>query len=281
MKDITFDLYRYQLLPKDRYFQGDLFGEIKSIDELIQNKNKLFSEALKRVQRFKSRKTPILHKLLLEEDEFYLYRFAANRAIKIETQDFTEEEIESWPSFLVGIWNDPQKQFILVQERREAFQHSEAVVRAIVDSVDYFLSDKQLRVLSEPLFNEEAFWNIIKKHTGKVREIRFELITPNLANISNVLSDALKKFAIRTNTSRTQIDIAADPDAALSIQHEDDQIEGLVKYASDGGGDISIKVRGLKTRIHTSKSKKTIDISEIELSGNNDGIIKALKELVK
>lgn len=38
MKNISFSLYRYQILPKDRYFQGDLFGEIKTVEDLIAKK---------------------------------------------------------------------------------------------------------------------------------------------------------------------------------------------------------------------------------------------------
>ncbi len=34
MKSIKFNLYRYQLLPKHRFFQGDLFGDLKSIKDL-------------------------------------------------------------------------------------------------------------------------------------------------------------------------------------------------------------------------------------------------------
>lgn len=44
---IFFNLYRYQLLPKDRFFQGTLFGEINSVEELIEQKNKLFQQQLK------------------------------------------------------------------------------------------------------------------------------------------------------------------------------------------------------------------------------------------
>jgi len=31
---MQFELYRYQILPKDRFFEGDLFDGIKTIDEL-------------------------------------------------------------------------------------------------------------------------------------------------------------------------------------------------------------------------------------------------------
>ncbi len=38
----TFDLYRFQILPLNRYYQGNLFDNINSINELIEKKNQIF-----------------------------------------------------------------------------------------------------------------------------------------------------------------------------------------------------------------------------------------------
>ncbi len=47
MKSINFNLYRYQILPKDRHFQGTLFGNIKTIEDLILKKNDFLYEIIK------------------------------------------------------------------------------------------------------------------------------------------------------------------------------------------------------------------------------------------
>jgi hypothetical protein len=44
-------------------------------------------------------------------------------------------------------------------------------------------------------------------------------------------------------------------------------LKGMVEYASKGGGNISLKIRGLSKRVHTNKSKRSINIAEFEVEG--------------
>ena len=176
-KNISFDLFRYQILPRSRTLQWDLFSGIKSLDDLLARKNDIFFRALGKVQIFKTRRTIIRHKILFQDKDQILYRFAANRALKRETREFTEEEIENWPSFFVYIWNNPLKQFIAIQRRWSAFQKTEVVVKSIADAVNEVLGMLNLRVLAEALFLESEFWALIDQHAGRIRDIRFELIT--------------------------------------------------------------------------------------------------------
>lgn len=267
-KVLRFEIYRYQLLPKDRFFQGELFSEIKSVEDLLEKKNDIFQEKIKEIKKFRGKKAEIISKLLHEDKDFLLYRFAANRALTLETEDFKEEEIENWPSFLFAIWNDPDKQLIAIQERKEAFSHTESAVRAFEKTINFQLVDRQLRIYIEPLFKEEAFWKIIQNYQNRIKEITFELITPNMANISEVLSDELKDFAKGTNTGKTKLAIASDPESALNIKKDNTKVDGLVKYSSEGGGNISVKVSGVKRRIQTSRTKKSFEIGEIEINSN-------------
>ncbi|TAN38680.1 MAG: hypothetical protein EPN23_01995 [Verrucomicrobia bacterium] len=210
-----------------------------------------------------------------------LYRFAANRSLTRETENFTEEEIENWPSFFVYIWNAPDEQLIAVQERWNAFQQTEVVAKAIIDSVDLDLGRNNLRAHIEALFFENAFWDLVSQNVGKIKDIRFELITPNMANISGVLSDDLKQFAKSTNAAQTTLDIQADPDSAITIDVKDEKLKGLVTYSSEGGGNISVKIRGISRRIHTKKSKKHLDVDEVEFTGRDPKeIVDLLKGLL-
>lgn len=268
-KSISLDLFRYQILPKSRSFQPDLFGDITSLEDLLFRKNELFFAALKDTAKFQTRRTVIRHRVLFEDASSILYKFAANRSITRETENFTEEEISNWPSFLVYVWNVPEKQIIAVQERWNAFQQTEVVAEAIIDAVNFTLGRRNLRAHVEPMFHENVFWKIVSDNAGKLRDIRFELITPNMSNIAGVLSEELKDFAKNTNTAQTTLDIQADPDSTILIDPDDERLKGIVKYSSDGGGNISIKIRGISKRINTKKSKRHIDISELEIEGKN------------
>lgn len=45
-KSTVFKLFRYQLLPIDRFLQGNLLTGVSTIDELVSRKNEFFSEAI-------------------------------------------------------------------------------------------------------------------------------------------------------------------------------------------------------------------------------------------
>ncbi|KFL35371.1 MULTISPECIES: hypothetical protein [unclassified Sulfurospirillum] len=280
IKNVNFNLYRFQILPKDRHFQGALFGEIINIEDLIAKKNDIFAEQLISIKEWKNKRTMINGKLVYNQDNFLIYRFASKKTVKLESQTFEEEQYENWPSILVAIWNQPDKQYILIQDRKQAFADTKSVLNTFLQSINGVLGDKQLKFYAEPIFYKEAFWNIINEYPSTIKNIKFELITPNMANISATLSEDLKNLAKGTNTAKTFLEIDAD-DSKLHITHEDKQINSLVDYASEGGGNISIKIKGLKKRIQTSKSIKSLEIKELEIkSGNFQNIANLLQRVI-
>lgn len=131
MSKTRFNLYRYQILPRDRYFQGDLYGP-KSVEELIAQKNRIFADALKLPTTFKSERTQITAQKLFEQDDFFLFRIAVNRAVNLETKDFNVRPVDNWPKILVAIWNNPEVQLVAVQHRTQAFQQTKAVIKLLL-----------------------------------------------------------------------------------------------------------------------------------------------------
>jgi hypothetical protein len=274
-----FHLYRYQILPISREIQQDFIEGISDINDLLEKKNEIFWNSLSHVHKFESR-TELSQKRIYFEDSFALFKIAANRSLNRETKDFKEEELDNWPSIYAAVWNQPDKQIIAVEKRIAAFQHSETVVRMIIDAVNFRLSKHLLRAHWEPQFEKTVFWDLVKQHKDKIHEICFELVTPNMANISNVLDEGLKNFAKSTNTATTSLKIESDTASSLSIKQDDPAINSLVDYASEGGGDISIRLHGFKKKIHTSKTVKEIDISEVSLTGDAKYIVDSIKQIL-
>lgn len=274
----NFHLYRYQILPLSRSHQQALFDDINSIEELIEQKNRFFSEALLGVSEFAYSKSELTHKLRHQEGEFYLFKFGVYRAISREKKDFTAEELDNWPSFFVGIWNSPDKQFIFIEERSSAFQHSSAFVKILQNNLNDRLSKRNLTLEIEPLFEDKSFWEVVDKFRGKVQSIEFELITPNMANISGALSGDLKTLAKSTDTIKTNLKLNSSKSSHLNVTTDNSMIDGLVDYSSSGGGDIKFSVRGLKKKISLGKTVKTIQIDNIESTGINT---KDLSDLIK
>ena len=157
-----FHLYRYQLLPVDRYFQGDLYGSA-TVEELISKKNKIFAEALSSPTAFVGGRTQTATQLLAEAEDFLLYRIAANRSLQHETRDFQTEVIDNWPKILLVIWNSPERQLIAVQHRVTAFQETEAVLKLVFDSIEPILAKNQLTAIWETLFEKKVFWDLVEK----------------------------------------------------------------------------------------------------------------------
>src|SRR5690606_26525235 len=113
----------------DRHLQVDFINGFESVEELVERKNDIFGRALREVSQFSHPRTDVVAKLLYAEQDFFLYRMAANRSIHRETREFADEYIDNWPSVLVAVWNHPEVQLIAVQRRAAAFQHARSVVR--------------------------------------------------------------------------------------------------------------------------------------------------------
>lgn len=280
-KTNTFELFRYQILPVDRYFQGDFFNGVHNVEELIKQKNKFFAQALLGQSDFSNKRHKTVVKQLLHHGDFHLYRIAHNKTLHRETRDFKDETIDSWPSILVAIWNHPDKQYIAVQKRTTAFAKCETVAKLILEKIEPQLTHFQLRAIYEPLFEKQQFWTLLRKYRGKVKSVDFEIITPNMANISGTLPDDLKLFAKCTNSTRNNLKIESEPDSALHLEEDNSALRGLVDYSSEGGGNISLKIDGIKKHHQTSRTVKEISLGEMELTGNAEQIAQVLKELLK
>jgi len=274
-----FHLYRYQLLPLDRYFQGDLYGP-KTIEDLLARKNEILADALRGPGAFMARRAQTVTQALATAGDFLLYRIAANRSLQHETRQFTTEVIDNWPKILVVIWNAPDKQIVAVQHRSTAFQDTTSVLKLIFEPLEPVLSRYHLTALWEAQFEKKVFWDLIDKYAGKVQGVDFELITPNMANISGVLPGDLRDFAKRTNAIKSKVALTSGPASSLKLERNDAVVSALVEYSSEGGGDIALRLAGIKKTVHTSRTVREITIDEAALHGSADDVAKLLRELL-
>lgn len=271
-KKIDFELYRYQILPIDR--QLSIFNEYaQDLDELIAKKNDIFYDEILKIEEWKYKNTIIKARKEYDKNNFLLFKFAPKRNTKIEDENFKEADIDTWPSVLMAIWNDKDIQTIAVQNKKDAFAHTRTVVSVLVDNINSRLLEKNLKIHFEAIFKKDAFWSIVSKYDKKISNVRFELITPNMANISKHLSDELKDFAKNTNTARTKFEIEAEKGASLHIDSSNIQVQNMVEYASNGGGNISFRVKGLKKIINTNASISSTSIDELELSTSSPEVV--------
>ena len=102
-----------------------------------------------------------------------------------------------------------------------------------------------------------------------------------MSNISKTLSTALKSLGKETNAVKEELALSSDPYSSLDISPDNETIKGLVEYTSQGCGDITLKVRGIRKKIRTSKSFQQISISGIELTATPEQLEKNLKSILK
>lgn len=274
-----FKLYRYQLLPIDRH-TDDLYGGL-SPAQLIERKNDIFAQTLPFVAQYTHRGGHLAVQVDGPEADAFVLRIAPRRALLRETPDFHLEHIENWPHVTAIILNRADEQILAVQDKPIAFTSTNTVVGLIQSATRDSLRRAGLSLHIESLFSRENFWGLIEQYTGKVTWIGFELVTPNMANISSTLAEDFKNLAKSTNASQSNVQLRSDPNSALHIKPEDPEVKGLVDYASEGGGDISMKVRGLRKRIHTSSSVRETEMDDLQLSGSASQVAAVLRGLLE
>lgn len=274
-----FKLYRYQLLPIDRH-TDDLYGGLTAT-QIIERKNDIFAKAVPFIEHYRHRGSALSVRVDGPEDDAFVLRIAPRRSLRRETAEFRIEQIDNWPHVTAILLNRPNEQYIAVQDKPVAFASTNTVVSLLEAATRTPLARAGLRLHVESLFNQETFWSLVKQYQGKVTWVDFEFVTPNMANISKKLSETFKSLAKDTNASQSNLQLCSDPSAALHIDPSDPEVQGLVDYASQGGGDISIKVRGLRKRIQTSSSIRETEMDDLQLSGSAAQIANALRGLLK
>jgi len=276
----TFELYRYQLLPSSQ-LQQELFSLPYTADEIREQKNEFFSSALEKFQAISSRTQQIREKIILADGNWFAIKLAPARKVKRSTQNFETETIDNWPHVTIFFNNDPKIQIIGISRNQKAFSETATVVRILQKSLTHILRQFGLTIQIEAMFEQEHFWTLINGNRGKIARVRFEMVSPNMANISHVLKLDLKQLNRDSNCQKANLELEAPAGAALEINEKDDLISGCVKYSSEGGGDIAIKIIGYKKEIRTSSSVKTLEIEEINFEGSSADFLDTMLRLVK
>lgn len=275
----TFKMYRYQILPIDRH-TGDLYDG-RTADELIRQKNEIFAKTIPYIREYRHRGSDLSVRIDSAKNSAFILSIASQRALTRETPDFRVERVDNWPHVIAIVLNRKDEQYVAVQDRPGAFASTDTVINLIEKATRSSLAKAGLRIHFERMFHQSHFWSIVEKHRNKITWIDFEFITPNMANISGTLSDTLKRLAKDTNTTKSNLQLRSDQASALDLHVKDNTVQGLVDYTSAGGGDISIKVKGIRKRIHTSHFTREIQLDDLQISGSADQVAGVIREMLK
>ena len=252
-KTLSFNYYRYQLVPKVT-IQGQLDGRASSLDEIKKNKNKYFSEVLKGV-KFNLSKGNLPYKIIYESKERY-YLFLSNIKKTSYVKDFKTFDIKSEPYVEILVDNNPNVQIIAISKNPDAFSHTKTVAKIIETTFNLKLNKDNVELHVQPIFEKIDFWKVVKKNPY-IEKITFEIIKPNISNISGVFKGELRELVDDTNSHQTLITLNAPPKSFLTeIKEENDKINDIVDYSAEGGGNIKIKFKSERKHYQTEQSIK-------------------------
>ena len=149
-------------------------------------------------------------------------------------------------------------------------------------NLEHSLRARQLTMHIKPIFDKKDFWDIVSRHEHEISSVKFELISPNMSNISKCLTIDLKTINEETNSHRTNVELNSDRGASLELGESNRVVSGLVEYAAQGGGNISIKVQGVRQKIQTNTEIKTLEIDEFTVDNlTKDGLFLFLERFTQ
>lgn len=278
---LVFEAYRYQILPITKNIQLRIDDKDLTYDKLVKRKNRYFEEILKSDSiKFKRGNASIVHESEQIAKDKYKIRFGLQKKDLIEKSDFTKEQIERYPDFFVLIDNRPNQQIMLIQRNYKAFDKTETVSRILERNLNRYLRSFHLSVYVQPIYTESEFWQLAKQYEKQITKVIFEFIRPNMANISGGLADDLRSFQTDSNAHKGRLQLDAPNNGHLEMDDESKELNGIVNYSSQGGGEIYMKVQGLRKRIKTSEGIRSVEIDELSISNlDKDSFNYAIKKL--
>jgi hypothetical protein len=266
----SFEVFRYQLVI-DKAFQSDAFQhQYHTQAELKAAKNDIFKSIISENNfSFRSGNSDITSKLMHHNGDMYYFKVGVKRNTRRYKKDFTEEILDNYPNIIVAINNNPQVQKIAIQTNANAFQKTSIVANFIKSSVQKFLKNYNITFAVEATFDSQQFWNIIREYPKQVKQVTFNLISPNMSNLTDSLELDLRSLHGDTNTQKTKLELNAEKDSYLTLDENSSLVNSIVDYSAKGGGDISVKVDTIKKKLHTAQSVKDFNVDELLLRSDD------------
>lgn len=281
-KKLTFDLYRFQLLPISQNLHDDLYIDKLSIEKLKEKKNEIFGDILNSIIKINHKSFDIIQKNIPIGGDWIAFKIGAKKHVEIGTTDLKKTTIDSWPHITVIVNNNPEIQTIAISRNTKAFSSTGVVCKLLQRNLEHSLRARQLTMHIKPIFDKKDFWDIVSRHEHEISSVKFELISPNMSNISKCLTIDLKTINEETNSHRTNVELNSDRGASLELGESNRVVSGLVEYAAQGGGNISIKVQGVRQKIQTNTEIKTLEIDEFTVDNlTKDGLFLFLERFTQ
>lgn len=266
----SFEVFRYQLVV-DKTLPINMFEKYETAEQVRADKNNIFQKVLTGEDfTFRGGTSELTSKFLYSDGTMIYYKLGGKRSTTLYTKDLSTHSEENYPNLIIAFNNDPTVQKIAIQNNTAAFKELSTVSNIIQETLEEELKPYNLSFYTEPIYDKQEFWNLVKKYPKQITQLTFDLISPNMANITRNLQLNLKQLYEDTNTHKTKVELNADHESYLDIKKESKFVNSLVDYSADGGGNISLKVAGKRKLLHTAQLPEEFNIDKQLLEGDVD-----------
>lgn len=284
MYQYKFEYYRFQLVPK-KIVQLSIDNVAYTYNEIKAKKNQYFSEVLIKTT-FKGKKGNLPYRIIYKMNNIFVL-FLSNPKLYSYIHNFQKQQGTTEPFSIIVINNNPEIQLMAISRNTEAFTDTKTVVKILSQTINKHLDHFNLVLHIEPIFQKEDFWKIVGEKKYEISMIRFELIKPNLTNISGCLKDELRRVIDETNSHKTIVEFNGPARSALeNIVPSNNDINSLVDYSANGGGNIGLKFKQDRTKYQTAESIKVeFETTEFEIQNADekqlDAFVKSICSKIK
>ena len=91
---------------------------------------------------------------------------------------------------------------------------------------------------AQPVYSKTATFEVFRFQlvvfSKQITQLTFDLISPNMANISQNLELNLKQLYEDTNTHKTKVELSAEKESHLEIKESSKFVNSLAQYSEDG-----------------------------------------------
>ena len=251
-KEIRFDLFRYQILPKTLR-QMTLFDRQYTTEELKESKNVFFKQALLNVNAFFTLSGTVLnHVFNNTEGETITMLLGPTKFVPLRDKNFKLVLNEDHPYVFVVFDNNPSRQVIAISSEESAFSSPFVVANILQRTLNVVLDRYSLEVSINPILDRKDFWELIKKYENKITSLRFDIVRPNLSDITKTIGEDIKGVMNETNSVSAKFELNAPEGRVLENINEDNQdLRSLTDSSVLGASDVTMKIQGVLRPITT------------------------------
>lgn len=287
----TFTIYNYQfgkieysmgqslfpneqtIIPASESFpkRQDLFGQLLMEDYMACKEGR--EEGQLRFIGKKDKTKTYRHKHLMKPtDDVIVMRVANRKTITRETQDFTIEVQEDFPSCVVIIDNRPGIQRIAIEKKTRAFEIVRTVENILNATFSHYLCQYSLNFTLYQMPEPRVFWktvNNVKLYPRGFRKVHFHLPYLNLERLTKVIDKYLTEVR-RNYDSSLDWQVTAEKGGKVNLDEQNPHQNAIIKGMEQiGGNNITLYPNGKSERaVHVGKNSflvLSLDDSVIQL----------------